>query len=337
MKAASVKDVADRAGVSVGTVSNVLNNPDRVAERTRERVQSAIAELGFVRNDAARQLRAGHSRTIGLVVLDAANPFYAALARGAEAEAARHEFSLLLASSLQDADREARYIDLFEEQRVQGLLLSPVGETSDRVADLAAHGVSTVLVDRDAEAETYGSVSVDDVHGGRTAVEHLLATGRRRIAFMAAQTELRQVSDRWRGARDAVADAAAAGTTDASIELIEAESLTTLGGRAAVLSLLERDPGEIPDAVFCANDLLATGALQAFIIDGRYSVPGDVALVGYDDIEFASSAIVPLTTVRRPAEELGRTAVRMLLGDTASAHTVFRPELIARASTGKRP
>ncbi|GHD00125.1 LacI family transcriptional regulator [Zhihengliuella salsuginis] len=333
MRTASVKDVADRAGVSVGTVSNVLNNPDRVAERTRERVQSAIADLGFVRNDAARQLRAGHSRTIGLVVLDAANPFYAALARGAEEEATRHNFSLLLASSLQDADREHRYIDLFEEQRVQGLLLSPVGETAARVADLAGHGVSTVLVDRDAEAETYGSVSVDDVHGGRIAVEHLLETGRRRIAFVAAETELRQVADRWRGARDAVAQEPSAG---ASIELVEAHSLTTLGGRAATLSLLEREPADIPDAIFCANDLLATGALQAFIMDGRYRVPDDVALVGYDDIEFASSAIVPLTTIRRPAEELGRTAVRMLLGDTASEHTVFRPELIARASTGSR-
>ncbi|MBG6085084.1 LacI family DNA-binding transcriptional regulator [Zhihengliuella flava] len=333
MRTASVKDVADRAGVSVGTVSNVLNNPDRVSEHTRERVQGAIAELGFVRNDAARQLRAGHSRTIGLVVLDASNPFYAALARGAEEEATAHNFSLLLASSLEDSRREARYLDLFEEQRVQGILLSPVGESAPRVTDLAHHGVNTVLVDRDAETQDYGSVSVDDVHGGRIAVEHLINTGRTRIAFLAARSELRQVADRWRGAQEAVAAATADGR-DVSLERLEADALTTLSGRAAILDLVQRD--RLPDAIFCANDLLATGALQGFIMDGRYSIPEDVALVGYDDIEFASSAIVPLTTIRRPAEQLGKTAVRMLLGDTASERTVFEPELIARASSTPR-
>ncbi|GAA3712621.1 LacI family DNA-binding transcriptional regulator [Zhihengliuella alba] len=325
MRAASVKDVADRAGVSVGTVSNVLNNPDRVATATRERVLAAISELGFVRNDAARQLRAGQSRTIGLVLLDAANPFYAALAAGAEDEAAKHNSTVLLASSQGDPRREERYVDLFEEQRVQGLLISPVGDPSARLGQLVSRGVPTVLVDRDAEAESYGSASVDDVHGGRLAVEHLVADGRRRIAFLASDPGLRQVADRFAGARQAAESAGA------ELEFVRTSGMTILGGRAAAADLLRRETA--PDAIFCANDLLATGVLQALIMDGRYRVPGDVALVGYDDIEFASSAIVPLTTVRRPAEEMGRTAVRMLLGKVEVEHTVFKPELVVRASS----
>ena len=150
-RAASIKDVANHAQVAVGTVSNVLNNPDRVSKRTKDRVLQAIDELGFVRNDAARQLRAGHSRTIGVVVLDVGNPFFTSLVRAAEDAAAVNGSAVLLGDSGHDANRESHYIDLFQEQRVQGLLISPVGDVTDRLDVLRERGVPTVLVDRLAD------------------------------------------------------------------------------------------------------------------------------------------------------------------------------------------
>ena len=183
-RSASIKDVANQAGVAVGTVSNVLNYPDRVSQRTKDRVLRAIDELGFVRNDAARQLRAGHSRTIGLIVLDVGNPFFTSVVRAAEDAAALQGSAVLLGDSGHDAGRESNYIDLFQEQRVQGLLISPVGDVTERIDQLRERGVPTVLVDRLADENKYSSVSVDDDAGGYLAARHLLDTGRRRLAFV---------------------------------------------------------------------------------------------------------------------------------------------------------
>src|ERR1700744_452173 len=158
MAAVSVRDVALRAGVSVGTVSNVMNRPDKVSAATIESVQRAISELGFVRNDAARQLRAGRSRAVGLVILDVGNPFFADLARGAEDQAARAGFSIILGNSDEKADREATYLDLFEEQRMHGVLISPFGDITARLLRLRERGIPAVLVDRTTQDESFSSV-----------------------------------------------------------------------------------------------------------------------------------------------------------------------------------
>ena len=334
MRPASVKDVADRAGVAVGTVSNVLNYPDRVSARTQEKVQRASEDLGFVRNDAARQLRAGRSRTIGMVLLDATNPFFASVARGAEDAAAVAGSSVMFASSRHDAQREARYIDLFEEQRVQGLLVSPVGSIAARVAELRSHGLVVVLLDREGDPELYSSVSVDDVHGGYLAASHLVETGRKRIAFVGGGRHLQQVADRLRGAEKAIAE-----HPGVSLEFLPTEELDVLAGRKVGQALVQRSRDLLPDGVFCANDLLATGVLQSVLLAESLNVPRDIALIGYDDIDFASSAIVPLSSIRQPAEEIGRTAIRLLAQELEDPtgrheHVVFKPELIVRGSTG---
>src|SRR3954464_13726786 len=180
----SVRDVAERAGVSVGTVSNVLNNPDKVASATSERVLAAIEDLGFVRNDAARQLRAGHSRSIGMIVLDVRNPFFTDVARGAESTAADAHLSVLLANSDERSDREAAYLDLFEEQRVRGILITPVGDVLPRLEQLRSRGIPCVLVARLARTKGFSSVSVDDESGGAIALTHLAETGRRHVAYV---------------------------------------------------------------------------------------------------------------------------------------------------------
>lgn len=333
MRSASVKDVADRAGVAVGTVSHVLNHPERVSARTKEKVLRAIDELGFVRNDAARQLRAGRSRTIGLIMLDATNPFFASLARGAEDAAAVAGNSVVFASSRHDKERESRYIDLFEEQRVQGLLITPVGDLSARVAELKTRGVSVVLVDREGDPALYSSVSVDDVHGGYLAASHLLEQGRTRIAFVGGGRHLQQVADRLRGAEKAIAE-----HPGVSLEFLPTEELDVLAGRSVGDALVQRPRHLLPDGIFCANDLLATGVMQSVLLLNSLRIPEDVALIGYDDIAFARSAVVPLSSIRQPAEEIGRTAIRLLAQELenpsgAREHVVFNPELVVRAST----
>jgi LacI family transcriptional regulator len=335
---ASVKDVAARAGVSVGTVSNVLNRPEKVSPVTVERVHAAIDELGFVRNDAARQLRAGRSRSIGLVVLDVGNPFFTDVARGAEDRADAEGLSVLLGHSDESLDRERAYLDLFEEQRVAGVLITPLGDDLDRLARLRDRGTPTVLVDRQTDDASFSSVAVDDVAGGRLAVEHLVSLGRRRIAVVGGPASLRQVRDRLAGATQAV-EAAVAGGVDVQFETLETTSLTVLQGRAAGEAITGRPRDEWPDAVFAANDLLAMGVLQAFSMLGSVRVPEDIALIGYDDIDFASAAVVPLSSIRQPSALMGHTAVELLLREAAAGvggvpeQVVFQPELVVRQST----
>ncbi len=190
----SIKEVAAAAGVSVGTVSNVLNRPEKVAESTVRRVTAAIDELGFVRNDAARQLRAGRSRSIGLVVLDAANPFFADVARGAEDRAGEAGMVVLLGNTDEAPAREDAYLDLFREQRVNGVLITPAGDDIPKLERLRTAGIPVVLVDHDAPGSGLASVAVDDVEGGYLAVAHLLAQGRRRVVFVGGSPSIRQVA-----------------------------------------------------------------------------------------------------------------------------------------------
>ncbi|GGF37853.1 LacI family DNA-binding transcriptional regulator [Subtercola lobariae] len=334
MAAVSVRDVAALAGVSLGTVSNVLNTPDRVSPATQKRVLDAIEKLGFVRNDAARQLRAGRSRSIGLVVLDIGNPFFTDLAEGAEDRAAEAGFALLLGNSHGTAARETRHLELFEEQRVRGMLISPVGEIEPQLARLRSRGIPSVLVDRSIADQSFSSVSVDDVAGGMLAVNHLLDVGRRRIAFVGGPTRIHQVSDRLEGASRAIS-----AVTGATLEVLSTEALTVLEGRRIGAALVDRPPAVRPDAVFAANDLLATGLLQALTMLNGVRVPDDIALVGYDDIAFASTAVVALTSIRQPSALLGRTAVELLLAESEAAEgheprqVVFTPELVVREST----
>lgn len=334
MAVVSVRDVAERAGVSVGTVSNVMNHPEKVSAEAIARVQSAIEELGFIRNDAARQLRDGHSKTIGLIVLDVRNPFFTDLARGAEDEAAAQGLTVTLGNSDENTEREATYLDLFEQQRVHGVLISPYAEITPRLRRLRQRGIPAVLVDRTSGDLSFSSVSVDDIAGGRLAVEHLISQGRRRIAVVGGPIQIRQVADRLEGARSAVAV-----NPDVTLEVIPLDALSVIAGRAAGAAIMARPTGDRPDAIFAVNDLVAMGVLQALMMQGQgVSVPGEIALIGYDDIDFASAAVVPLSSIRQPSALIGRTAVEILLEEAADPaleprQVVFQPELVVRAST----
>lgn len=334
----SVVDVAARAGVSLGTVSNVLNRPDRVAPATRDRVMAAIRELGFIRNEAARQLRAGRSRTIGLVVLDVGNPFFTDLAKGVETTAVKSGLSVILCDSSDDADRERHYLSLLQEQRAFGILITPVGHELAAIEAIRRSGTPVVLVDRGSNRRQC-SVSVNDHVGGELAAAHLIAQGHERISFVGGPMSINQVSERLAGARVAMQ---AAGLDDDALTVIETPRLDVASGRATGQQLADLPARRRPTAVFCANDLLALGLLQD-TTRRQLAVPGDLAIVGYDDIDFAAAAAVPLTSVRQPRAQLGQAAMELLLDEVADPdghqhrQVVFEPELVVRESTTPDP
>ncbi|MFF9241254.1 LacI family DNA-binding transcriptional regulator [Streptomyces sp. NPDC014801] len=330
-----IKDVARAAGVSVGTVSNVINRPDTVASETRARVLSAIDRLGYVRSESARQLRAGRSRIMGLLVLDMGNPFFVDVARGAERAAREAGLGVMVCNSAQSASEEAEYLSLFAEQRVRGVLLTPTDASGRNIGTFRRHGIPFVLVDRVAEGAAECSVSVDDVAGGALAVRHLVDAGHRAIAYVSGPPGLNQVRDRRTGALHALAEA---GLGPDALRELPTERLDVAAGRdagARLLGLADR-----PTAVFCANDLLALGVLQAMYAAG-VGVPDDLAIVGYDDIEFAAAAAVPLTSVRQPAVTIGALAAELLLEETEERggqphehrRVVLQPELVVRRSS----
>jgi DNA-binding LacI/PurR family transcriptional regulator len=339
MATTRIKEVALQAGVSVGTVSNVLNRPEMVAPARRQRVLDVIDKLGFVRNESARQLRAGRSRTIGMVVIDVANPFFTDVARGAESVTDEGKSMLMLCSSGEDRNREQRHLEMLEQLRVLGILITPVDSNDPRIDEIASRGTPVVLVDRRSKGRKRCSVGVDDVLGGRLAIEHLLDQGHRRITFLGGPFSIRQVIERHQGASAAVA--AHSGPVAATLSVMETGSLTVGAGREAGVTIAGLSASSRPTAVFCANDLVALGLLQELTRQG-VKVPDDIALVGYDDIDFAAAAAVPLTSVRQPREQLGRTAAELLLEEVQDGeshrhrHVVFDPELVVRESSALR-
>lgn len=334
MATVSVIDVAARAGVSLGTVSNVLNRPERVAAKTRDKVLRAIEELGFVRNEAARQLRAGQSRTVGLVVLDVGNPFFTDLAAGVERTAAAAGLSVVLCNSNDDSGRERHYLSMLQEQRSFGVLITPVGDENAAIEEIRRRGIPVVLVDRAAGSQQC-SVSVNDFVGGQLAVAHLVEQGHRRIGFVGGPLGIVQVRERLAGARAAIATA---GLRPDALVVIETARLDVASGRGSGPELAALSKRRRPTAVFCANDLLALGLLQD-AVRRQLRVPDDLAILGYDDIEFAAAAAVPLSSIRQPRAQLGQAAMEMLLDEATNPddhqhrQVVFEPDLVVREST----
>ena len=329
----SLRDVAKSAKVSVGTVSNVLNRPEIVAEKTLLRVRETIKELGFVPNGFARQLRFGNSRTIGLIVPDVANPFFTEVARGVEDGANKREYAVFLCNSDESVVKEERYINVLIEQQVRGVLFAPSDIKSNRMDEMKSRGISVTLLDREQKGEDHCSVSVDDIYGGRIAIEYLGELGHQNIAWVAGPESIPQVADRGNG----VAKAAKAGGLN--IETIRVQLQNSAQGEEAAKLILQLP--KMPTAVFCANDLLALGVMRG-LMAAKVKVPDQVSILGYDDINFASSAAVPLSSISQPAYQMGVTAADLLLSECEDGENHqhqqirFQPKLVERESTNKR-
>ncbi|SDS44982.1 LacI family DNA-binding transcriptional regulator [Microlunatus soli] len=329
-------DVAARAGVSHGTVSHVLNHPDRVRPETRQRVEAAIAELGFVRDEAARHLRAGYSTTIGLMLLDAFNPSFMDVARGVDERTAGERWTVLMSNSARDSEREARYLQEYASRRVAGLIVIPndrVDSEDHRLPDL---DTPMVVVDRAGQGAQGLSVAIDDITGGGLIADHLAGLGHRRIAFVGHPDAALPVRTRYAGFRQRLI----AIDPDLEPELISAPLSFDAGveiGRELALRPVSRRPTAVATAV----DVLAFGVLKG-VQSAGLEVPADLSIAGYDDIPFTAQLSAPLTSVRRPHHRMGQAAADLLLqvldGRTPpQRHLMLEPELIIRASTAAPP
>lgn len=325
-----MREVAELAGVAVGSVSHYLNHPERVSPDTADRIRQAIEQLGFVPNSLGQQLRLGESEAIAYIAPDISNPFFSSVAEGVEGQAAKHGLSAFWATSQGSREREDSYLHLFERYRVRGLIVASYFPLEDRLRAVRARGTRNVLLGQPALGDEQPSVSIDECEGGRLAAAHLLEIGRRRLLYVGGPLSVSQVARRLQGALDAVR-----GAPGATLEVIDQTSRTIAGGRDIGHELVAREPAARPDGIFAVNDLVALGILQAFINAG-IRVPDDIALVGYDDIDYAASSIVPITSVRPPHEEYGRAAVELLVAHIDKGevrHDVLLPHLVVREST----
>lgn len=329
----SMQDVATAAGVALGTVSNVLNHPQRVAESTRLRVQQAIAELGFVRNANARSLAGGSTDSIALIVPDLGNSLFVDLSKGAQAEARVHGLSLLIASSADSLAEQDRYLDLFDEARTQGMLLAPMHDSRSGIERVRSHGRPVVLVNYSDPLIECCTVLMDNVLDGYLAARHLLSTGVRELVFVAGPERLQPVRDRHLGATRAASEAGV------ELALVRTDAVTAADGRAVGSehgAAWAAAKGRV--GVIASTDLLALGILQSLLAMPGISIPGDVAVMGSDGNRSAWESSLPFSTVEPPGYRMGVEAVRLLVEEIAgSAHehrtTVLSPTILEREST----
>jgi LacI family transcriptional regulator len=330
---ATMNDVARAANVSIATVSHVINGTRFVSAERVERVHAAMRELGYTPDATARSLRVGRTDTIGLVVPDNTNPFFAALARGIEEAGFEAGYTTILANSNERPDREHRYVSTLVSKRVDGLILVPSrGDHSALTRLLQNARIPVVVVDRDAELPNADIVVYDNEGGSRLAVRHLIELGHERIACVAGPADASSAADRVRGFRTALAEA---GLPVPDRAVVEAD-FHFRGGRGATARLL--DSSVEFTALFAANDLMAAGAIRELTARG-IAVPRDMSVIGFDDAPLAEMISPALTTMRQGLQDMAHSAVSLLLsrvtsGDGAQpVRKVLPTSLVIRDST----
>jgi LacI family transcriptional regulator len=303
----TIKDVARLSGVSSMTVSRVINGSERVSPETRQRVERAIAELGYVPSRLARGLIRQKTGTLALIVPDVANPFFTLIVRGAEDVARRAGYRMILADTRADLTIERDVIEEMLAHRVDGIMIAPVSDRSKgHLQRLERYGVEFVLIDRTVSGIESDVVTGDNVGGARRLVEHLISLGHRRIGFITESADVSTARDRRDGHEAALAGAGLPYDSN----LIVYSTVDPPGGFEGMRRLLELD--EPPTAVFTVNNLVALGAIEA-VRAHELEVPDDIALVCFDDIEYASRLYPFLTVMAQPAETLGRLGTQLLL------------------------
>ena len=331
----TIKHVAARAGVSFTTVSHVLNGTRRVSDSARERVERAVAEMGYSPSAVARALKMSETGIIGVLVPNITNPFFAELTRGIEDCCRRTDYAVFLCNSDDDPERQSRYLQTLLERRVDGLLLAAAaGDAAALASRLAAARVPTVVVDRHIAGLAADLVRVDHEAGGRLAVEHLLSLGHRAIACLSGPSGFAVSRARVAGWRSAMASA---GIEPAPGWLLEGD-FSAAAGHGLARQLLAQ--GGVT-AIFASNDLLAIGALRAAAELG-IAVPSALSVIGFDGIDLGGYSYPALTTVGHPIRAMGETAAGVLIeriaeGPAGCREVVLPPQLLMRESTGAVP
>lgn len=328
---ATMRDVAERAGVSVTTVSHVINDTRPVSDELRRRVLASMANLGYQPNRLARSLRRGQTHTIGMIIPDSANPFFAEMARGVEDTSFENGYSVILCNSDGDLNKELLYTNVLTEKRVDGILFVAAGLSTDRIRDLQTQRTPLVVVDRDLPDAAVDSVLTDNAQGGWLAARHLIDLGHRRIACITGPSDVTPSAERVTGYRQAMKKAGI--PVDESL-VVKGDFQYDSAYRASIQLLQIKDP---PTAIFACNDLMAVAVMSAALAEGR-QVPGDLSVVGFDDVRLAAFANPPLTTIAQPKYEMGVVAATMLLErmrdlEMPAHRRVFETNLVTRRST----
>jgi len=303
---ATIKDVAQRAGVSPTTVSHVINETRFVSEELRVRVLEAMEELNYQRSAVARSLRRKETQTIGMMVPDSSNPFFAEVARGIEDTSFSQGYSVILCNSDGDMEKEQFYINVLVEKRVDGIIFVAAGGSAQHIRSLLERDMPLVVVDREIAGVEVDSVLTDNLHGGYLATKHLIELGHRRIGCITGPSDLTPSAERVLGYKRALTEHNLA----VDENLIRKGNFHYESGHKAVLEFLTMD--DPPTAIFACNDLMAVGAISG-ARKQSWRVPEDLAIVGFDDIALASFANPPLTTIAQPKYEMGTLAVQMLM------------------------
>lgn len=321
----TLKDVANRAGVSTSLVSYVLNGKKTVRPETHARIIKAVKELDYRPNLLARCLKTRESRTIGILVPDLSNVFYIEMIKGVEEIVNAAGYSTILCNSNGNYTRELQYISVLRSKNIDGLIY--IGTGCDIDPELQKCDIPVVIIDRVTGNEAY-TVTTDNVTGGYLATEYLLRKGRRHIAFIGMNREANTIRDRYTGYRRALAEF----NVELDEKLYDEANVSYEAGYVAMCNMLEAAP--YVDAVFASSDFLAFGAIRA-VVDSKLTVPGDIAVIGYDDVAQSKYFIPALTTIHQPTAEMGQHAAQILVtlmrnGEVQENRIILQPELMIR-------
>ena len=335
-KSITIREVAQRAGVSVATVSRVLNGSTNVDPTLAERVHAAIAHLKYQPSRVARMLAGQSSKLIGLLVTDMQNPFFMDLIRGVEEVAQRHGYLVVVCNTLENAQKEASYLEVLAREPIAGAIVVPAQERIAGIEHLRARHIPLVAVDRRVEDHSIDCVVIDNVAAAREAVSHLITNGYRRIGVIAGPRSVTNTSERVVGYRQALQSAGI--PRDATLELRGALMGEDVGFHLTK-KLLDLDPPV--EAIFAANNRLTLGALRTIYAQGK-RVPDDVALAGFDEIQLAVPEVISITAVLQSAYELGSAAANRLIQrlqkpDAPRQQIVLQHQLSIGASSAPCP
>ena len=328
----SFRDIAKQANVSLGTVSNVLNRPQQVSEETRLKVREAIDMLGFVPNINTANINS-NSKIVGLILPLAQNPFYDELAQGIEDSLAKDGYRVLIGYSREDEAIELQLLTSMSDANFRGIIVTPVGPKSQVFEKFIDRNVRVSYLSQTDEEPDQCSVSIDQVRGGFIGLEYLAKLGHKKVLWVSGPNHHHQSNQRFVGITQG------AKQFEIELDVMAAPSLDFLTGEQIAPEIIARGP--LPDAIFAGNDALALGIMNYFHKVG-IPVPGQISVLGYDNVSYAESALVPLTTVSQTPYQLGWTmGVQMLSEFEASAdhvhqHVVFQPQIIERSSTTQR-
>ncbi|RTE10782.1 LacI family DNA-binding transcriptional regulator [Paenibacillus whitsoniae] len=331
---ATIYDVAREAGVSIAAVSQVMNGKGKISEERRAEILKTMERLNYQPSVIASALTGKKTYTLGLVVPDISNPFFAEIARAVEDQGHEMGYSLIICSTDNKDERVERYLTLLQQKSVDGMIIGTGMDNKDMLKPIMDRAIPVVMIAREMQDLALHTVVVDDFVGGRMSASHLIALGHKRMAILAEHSKVTSSRERVKGFLHTLGEAGIT-LSDTSVRNC---SYTVENGKREALSLLEQPAAVRPTALFCCNDMLAIGALQA-AKQLKLRVPEDVSVIGFDNTILASVTDPPLTTIAQPIEPMGKQVVDLLLMELKKRsqdkqRVVMRPELIVRQSTG---